>query len=148
MMDPFSISLGTISLATLCAETASKIYAFFSNAKRVDATLSSLAEQINALAKVSTAVSDTWAQARGYNQSNSSLESHWSNIHEAMENCKQTLINFQNLLDELTVKEGRLFRKVRTQAGIALNEPEIAGYKNSIEAFCRVLQISLQLLEM
>ena len=148
MTDPFSIALGALTLAEQCASTVSHIYSFFSNSQRIDVTLSSLAEQINALANVLTLVSNGYASAEARNQTSHTLEAHWKSVHEAMENCRKTLTRFRHLLDNLVIMEGQLFWRVRVQAEYVMKEAEIAGYQNALEGFCRVMQISLGLLNM
>lgn len=151
MIEPFSLSVGSISLAKLCATTVAGIYdvcVLFSRSKGVDTSLSSLADQINLLGNVLKSLSETYAANEDTVQAHPVLEQHWANIRVAMTDCEQTLNNLGQLLKEITVEHGRLMRRVRTQIGFDLKEFRITYYKETIGAFCRTMQISLQLLNL
>jgi hypothetical protein len=146
MAEPFSVAAAGVGLAQLCLKTVARIYEVFSRAKSVDATLSSLADQVNSLATVLKSISETNTSTEAARQGPSPPEQYWAIIRTTMDDCEQTLNNLKNLLEDIYLEKGRLVRRVRMQVGTEIQTSQINSYKETIEAFCGTMQISLQLL--
>jgi hypothetical protein len=151
-MDPVTIISTTATAIRLCATISGYIFTFVTNARNVDTAITTLGVEVNSLSQVLNAINDslndsTLANAAFASQTGHEAQ-HWTNVQQSMEDCKQTLENLIQVLEDVRRNSGRggLWGRARSQFNIGISSAQITSLKQQIAAYRQTMQLSLQLI--
>jgi hypothetical protein len=148
MAEILDIITSCITLGQVCMQTATNIYALFSKANAVDGTLSELVNHVDSLAGVLKSIAETYSSSEDHWKGRPFVQHHWENVQKSMGHCKRTMDTLDTLVKSITIEPAPLGWRLRLSNGRQNAKAKIIAYKDVIEAFCRSMQISLQLIDL
>jgi hypothetical protein len=141
-MDPLTIATGIASLVKVC----SKLFTIVRNMGLIDKRVSVLAIEIESLKTVLVAVADIFndpIQAELALSSPISLQ-HWKNIQQMLMYCKDTLTEFERLVESVNQSEFRVARKTAKFIAFTNQEGQISLIRQKLTTYRAMLTMSLQ----
>jgi hypothetical protein len=148
-MDPISII--TASAARLCATTSGYIFAFVTNTRNVDTSITTLGIEIHSLSQVLGSINESFKDSSLANSALSSQTGHeaqhWHNVERSMDDCKNTLESLVRVLENVRSRgSGGFLARARSQISLGMSSVEITSLKQQIAAYHQMMQLSLQLI--
>ena len=143
MIDPITIATAASGLATACG----KLFTLINNLFLVDESVRVLIIEIESLSTVLIAIGNTFndpAQA-GDALSSQTAQRHWQNVQRMLENCRETLREFQWIVDNISRSDSRTLRRPAKLISLASRSPQLALIQQKLAAYREMLNMSLQM---
>lgn len=141
-MDPLTIATGVISLGKLC----SKLFTFIRDMNLVDERVNVLAIEIDSLKTVLVAIANIFndPDQAGATLSTPIALQHWQNVNQMLQNCKDTLTDFEGIVENIKRPEFRVARKPAKMIALANKEGQLTSIKEKLTTYRVMLTMSLQ----
>src|SRR5208282_4106527 len=142
MIDPLTIVTGVTSLTKLCF----KLFTVINDLNLVDESVTALIAEIKSLSTVLVAIGNTFTdpvQANAVLSSPISLQ-HWQNVQQMLENCKETLEEFEGIVKNINESDSRILRKPVKLINLTSSAGPLALVRQKLAAYRGILNMSLQ----
>lgn len=141
-MDPLTIISGVTSLVKLC----SKLFTIVNDLNLVDESVNVLITEIKSLSTVLVAIENTFKdpiQANAVLSSPIALQ-HWRNVQQMLENCKETLKEFEVIVRNINRSDSRILHKPVKLINFTRRAGQLELIKQKLIAYREMLNMSLQ----
>ena len=142
MIDPLTIVTGVTSLTKLCF----KLFTVINDLNLVDESVNALIAEIKSLSTVLVAIGNTFTdpvQANAVLSSPISLQ-HWQNVQQMLEDCKETLEEFEGIVKNINESDSRILRKPVKLINLTSRAGPLALVRQKLAAYRGILNMSLQ----
>src|SRR5277367_573281 len=145
-MDPLSITVGSLQIVSLCAQSTVVLAQWIGDVKTVDA----FSTEIKALSTTYEALHHSLrspvmlraARASEY----SSGGQLWRQIASLIKDCENTMVILNQILESLGTSSGNVFRRPYRQFCESLVSGDIARLRQRIQLFNSTLTLPLQMI--
>jgi CHASE3 domain sensor protein len=141
-MDPFSISLGVITLVTLASKAAIELKKLRQNATE-STTITAMLADIKALRAVLQSIEEGFEELDGSAPLTGHIGSHWSALRETLSDGCDSMNQLRELLVDVN-KEVKYLDSIRRGRRMKEANDKITLYRQEIQAYKDTLQLSLQ----
>lgn len=148
VMDPLSITVATIGLATFCGQAVNILLQFAGQSRSVDFTIKNFADEVSNLDRVLKSIT-----ASSKDRSITSLAAgtgheaqHWRDVLTSLGDCRSCMTRLVKILEKLEGGDGNIFKRTKKQLRLSIESGEIAVLRRQILSFTQTMQISLQML--
>ena len=148
-MDPFSISVGALQIAAVCAQCTVQIIKWVGDVRTVEARIQGFYDEVLALQATYEGLEESLRSpimleaARSSNKTSDG--SHlWSQVQVAMQDSTKTVNRIRKVLDELSRHTGPL-RSVKKQLHESLTNGELSRLRQRIQFFNATISLPIQM---
>ena len=149
-MDPLSITVGSLQIVSLCAQSTVALAQWVGDVKTVDERIDAFSTEIKALSATYEALHHSLrspvmlraARASEY----SSGGQLWRQIASLIKDCENTMVILNQILESLSTSSGNVFRRPCRQFRESLVSGDIARLRQRIQLFNSTLTLPLQMI--
>ncbi len=148
-MDPFSISVGALQVASVCSQITIAIIKWVGDVRTVEARIRGFYEEVLALQSTYEGLEESLRTpimleaARTANQSSDG--SHlWGQVRVALDDSMKTMNRIRRVLDEISKHTGPL-RSVRKQLHESLTNGELSRLRQRVQFFNATISLPIQM---
>jgi len=147
-MDPLSITMATIGLATFCSQAINILLKFAGESSSVDLTIKSFSDEVANLDRVlkSITASSEGRSILSLAAGTGHEAQHWRDVLKSLGDCRLCMARLVKILEKLESDDGNIFKRVRRQLKLSIESGEMAVLRRQILSFTQTMQISLQML--
>ena len=147
-MDPLSITVATIGLATFCGQAINILLEFAGQSSNVDFTIKTFADEVFNLDRVlkSITVSSKDRSIVSLAAGTGHEAQHWRDVLTSLGECRSCMKRLVTILEKLEGDDRNVFKRTRRQLRLSIESGEIAVLRRQILSFTQTMQISLQML--
>ena len=148
-MDPLSITVGSLQIVSLCAQSTVALAQWVGDVKTVDERIGAFSTEIKALSATYEALHHSLrspAMLRAARASEySSGGQLWRQIASLIKDCENTMVILNQILESLSTS-GNVFRRPYRQFRESLVSGDIARLRQRIQLFNSTLTLPLQMI--
>jgi hypothetical protein len=141
-MDPFSITLGVITLTTLASKAGVELKKLRKNAIG-STTIVAMLTDIKALKTILESIEDGFEELDGIAPLTGHIGAHWSALQDTLKDGCDSMSQLHNLLTEMN-KEVRQVDEIRRRVRLKEANDQIVIHRQRIQAYKDALQLSFQ----
>ncbi|KAF2673191.1 WD40 repeat-like protein [Microthyrium microscopicum] len=144
-MDPLSIVVSSLTIASLCSGLGWELKKFISGTKLVGTAINGLLQEVTAFEKILDQVTDIIDEPKVKSslRSEGSLTSHWRHLQTSLDDAEGTLKSLQTTIVRVN-KHVNLLDSTRKHIRLHAATHEIAVYQQQIRSYKDTIQVSLQ----
>jgi hypothetical protein len=147
-MDPLSITVATIGLATFCGQAINTLSVFAGQSSNVDFTIKTFTDEVSNLDRVlkSITISSKDRSIVSLAAGTGHEAQHWRDVLTRLGDCQSCMTRLVTILEKLESDDGNIFKRTKRQLRLSIESGEIAVLRRQIFSFTQTMQISLQML--
>ncbi|ORY12913.1 hypothetical protein BCR34DRAFT_600219 [Clohesyomyces aquaticus] len=142
-MDPFSITLGVVTLVTVASKVGIELKRLRNGAHEASTSINAMLADLKALKIVLESIEEGFEDLDGRAPLTGYIGAHWSALKTSLSDGCDSLDKLRAFL-ELTNKEVQLLDPIRRVIRLKEANEQIVTYRQEIQAYKDALQLSLQ----
>jgi len=145
MAEPLSIITGVSSVLGVCVNVGWQLNEFRGAAKVVDATVEGLKADVDGIAKVLDALTETVRTSRSSTfQETGQIGTHWRNLSTSIRDGKDILEDMLTLLERIG-KTRTVLNRPRMQLRYQLQGDKLTALRQRLQSYRDTIQLSLSI---
>jgi uncharacterized protein YoxC len=142
-MDPFSITIGAVSLFAMCAKVGIELKKFRNNAGHADTNINAMLPDLKALKTVLGAIEDGFEGLDARTPLTGTIDTHWVALKDTLKDGRESLDRLRSFLKHVN-KDVKFLDFTRRAIRFKEANDQIALQRQEVQAYRDALQLSLQ----
>jgi tetratricopeptide (TPR) repeat protein len=144
-MDPLSVTVSALSIAKVCVSVILELKQFIEETKTVGTTINALYQDVKGFNSILEMLKSTLDDEtiKGSIQSSGFIGSHWSHMRVSLADAVTLLHSLQDAIKR-TSKSVNILDAARKQMRVNSSSKEFARYRERIQSFHHIINVSLQ----